>query len=590
MSEKNKKKITISLIVVIAVALIWFLIISPLIQFKKSEKEVLNAGKRYFEVNKTYLPTGNRIKTISLKTLYNKDFIKDDIKVPNSSSMCDENESWVKVQKKNNEYNYNVYLKCGIYSSKVDHKGPTITLKGENEITVNKGDKFKDPGIVSVSDNTDGKIDTKQVKVDSNVNINKNGTYEIKYSVKDSFDNKTEVIRTVKVVQILDKIVKKETDKTNYYKGNDNNNYIKLDGILFKIVGLNEDGSVKVTSSEPLAFVDYNSVDTWLNDYFYDKLSDNVKKYIKNDSKWCNEEISNTDNYTKCNKYGKKKAMGLLSVADINNSKDKEGNFNILSATESWTSNLAPSKKAVTYYTSNGYSQVKQNKNLGIYPTININKNSYIAKGSGTIDNPYILKGNSSSLKVGNNISKAKSGEYITYSGYSWRIIDKENDGTAKAIMDETISINGESYDISFSNQSKISYNVNEKDNMGSLLNNNITSYVKTGLFSRKKLNSLNYKKSISYSSEIKGSSYSSKLHLPSMYDLFGASIAASYWYGNYSSDSNIGCVMTYDYKLYCGKYNPDSKSGVRLVGYFDKKTVVKGGKGTIDNPYTLTK
>ena len=75
MSEKNKKKITISLIVVIAVALIWFLIISPLIEFKKSEKEVLNAGKRYFEVNKTYLPTGNRIKTISLKTLYNKDFI-----------------------------------------------------------------------------------------------------------------------------------------------------------------------------------------------------------------------------------------------------------------------------------------------------------------------------------------------------------------------------------------------------------------------------------------------------------------------------------------------------------------------------------
>ena len=590
MSEKNKKKITISLIVVIAVALIWFLIISPLIQFKKSEKEVLNAGKRYFEVNKTYLPTGNRIKTISLKTLYNKDFIKEDIKVPNSSSMCDENESWVKVQKKNNEYNYNVYLKCGIYSSKVDHKGPTITLKGENEITVNKGDKFKDPGIAGVTDNTDGKIDPKQVKVDSNVNVNKNGTYEIKYSIKDSFDNKTEVIRTVKVVQILDKIVKKETDKTNYYKGNDNNNYIKLDGILFKIVGLNEDGSVKITSSEPLAFVDYNSVDTWLNDYFYDKLSDNVKKYIKTDSKWCNEVISSTDNYTKCNKYDKKKAVGLLSVADINNSKDKDGNFNILSATESWTSNLAPSKKAVTYYTSNGYSQLKQNKNLGIYPTININKNSYIAKGSGTIDNPYILKGNSSSLKVGNNISKAKSGEYITYSGYSWRIIDKENDGTTKAIMDETISINGESYDISFSNQSKISYNVNEKDNMGSLLNNNITSYIKTGLFSRKKLNSLNYKKSISYSSEIKGSSYSSKLHLPSMYDLFGASIAASYWYGNYSSDSNIGCVMTYDHKLYCGKYNPDSKSGVRLVGYFDKKTVVKGGKGTIDNPYTLTK
>ena len=63
------------------------------------------------------------------------------------------------------------------------------------------------------------------------------------------------------------------------------------------------------------------------NDYFYNKLSDNVKKYIKTDSKWCNEVISSTDNYTKCNKYGKKNAVGLLSVADINNSKDKDGNL-----------------------------------------------------------------------------------------------------------------------------------------------------------------------------------------------------------------------------------------------------------------------
>ena len=397
MSENNKKKLVTSLIVVIAVVLVWFLIISPLVQFKKSEKEVLDAGKRYFEVNSTHLPTGNRIKTISLKTLYNKDFIKEDIRVPNSSNLCDESESWIKVQKKNNEYNYTVYLKCGLYSSRVDHKGPTITLKGENEIIVNKGDKFKDPGIVSVSDNTDGKIDVKKVKIDSNVNINKNGTYEIKYSIKDSFDNKTEVIRTVKVVQILDKMVKNETDKTNYYKGNDNNNYIKLDGILFKIVGLNEDGSVKVTSSEPLAFVDYNSADTWLNDYFYSKLSDNVKKYIKTDSKWCNEEISNTDNYTKCNKYGKKKAIGLLSVADINNSKDKENIPNIEIQNSSILFNFDNSK--IYAFDGNKYSKVSTKQNYSIYPTLNIKNNSYIS------------------------------------SGKLWRVIGTENDGTTKVIQ-----------------------------------------------------------------------------------------------------------------------------------------------------------
>lgn len=588
MSEKNKKKITISLIVVIAVALIWFLIISPLIEFKKSEKEVLNAGKRYFEVNKTYLPTGNRIKTISLKTLYNKDFIKEDIKVPNSSSMCDENESWVKVQKKNNEYNYNVYLKCGIYSSKVDHKGPTITLKGENEITVNKGDKFKDPGIASVSDNTDGKIDTKQVKVDSNVNINKNGTYEIKYSIKDSFDNKTEVIRTVKVVQILDKIVKKETDKTNYYKGNDNNNYIKLDGILFKIVGLNEDGSVKVTSSEPLAFVDYNSVDTWLNDYFYDKLSDNVKKYIKNDSKWCNEEISNTDNYTKCNKYGKKKAVGLLSVADINNSKDKDGNSNLGTWQYSWLGNSKKSKLLKSGSNSMKIQEENKNTLTGIRPTINLKTNLEISSGSGEASSPYLLKGRKKSLKAGEKISEAMTGEYILYSGYTWRVIGKESNGTTKIVMNESLEMDYQVITTIFDKKNSY-YNPTQKTNVGYKIANDVNSYINVNLFDKKSINVNLYKKYINYSEKTKVKQYKTKIEEVSLFDLYSPSTVSNHWFRESTSNGlaymNSPLTDVLEEKIING-----STGLIKLTANLNKNVSVKKGNGLITNPYNLVK
>lgn len=588
MSEKNKKKITISLIVVIAVALIWFLIISPLIEFKKSEKEVLNAGKRYFEVNKTYLPTGNRIKTISLKTLYNKDFIKEDIKVPNSSSMCDENESWVKVQKKNNEYNYNVYLKCGIYSSKVDHKGPTITLKGENEITVNKGDKFKDPGIASVSDNTDGKIDTKQVKVDSNVNINKNGTYEIKYSIKDSFDNKTEVIRTVKVVQILDKIVKKETDKTNYYKGNDNNNYIKLDGILFKIVGLNEDGSVKVTSSEPLAFVDYNSVDTWLNDYFYDKLSDNVKKYIKNDSKWCNEEISNTDNYTKCNKYGKKKAVGLLSVADINNSKDKDGNSNLGTWQYSWLGNSKKSKLLKSGSNSMKIQEENKNTLTGIRPTINLKTNLEISSGSGEASSPYLLKGRKKSLKAGEKISEAMTGEYILYSGYTWRVIGKESNGTTKIVMNESLEMDYQVITTIFDKKNSY-YNPTQKTNVGYKIANDVNSYINVNLFDKKSINVNLYKKYINYSEKTKVKQYKTKIEEVSLFDLYSPSTVSNHWFRESTSNGlaymNSPLTDVSEEKIING-----STGLIKLTANLNKNVSVKKGNGLITNPYNLVK
>lgn len=588
MSEKNKKKITISLIVVIAVALIWFLIISPLIQFKKSEKEVLNAGKRYFEVNKTYLPTGNRIKTISLKTLYNKDFIKDDIKVPNSSSMCDENESWVKVQKKNNEYNYNVYLKCGIYSSKVDHKGPTITLKGENEITVNKGDKFKDPGIVSVSDNTDGKIDTKQVKVDSNVNINKNGTYEIKYSVKDSFDNKTEVIRTVKVVQILDKIVKKETDKTNYYKGNDNNNYIKLDGILFKIVGLNEDGSVKVTSSEPLAFVDYNSVDTWLNDYFYDKLSDNVKKYIKNDSKWCNEEISNTDNYTKCNKYGKKKAMGLLSVADINNSKDKDGNSSLLGQQSFLLGNQKDKKEIKVIPIENKVKTENKNIVSGVRPTMNLKSNIVISKGNGSDLSPYIIKGTSTRVKAGSKVSDLKIGEYVNYSGFNWRVSNKKDNGNIQLVLDGTITSNESYLLLGFGIDEKY-YSTNNKTNLGYKLVNESSKYINTKLLQKQKFKVYNYKGNATYNSDVNYNNYTTKLIEVSMFELFSTSSSDNYWFresdgkGNAYANSPIGDVVKYEIV-------ENNNSMIKLSVLVDGTSTIKLGSGSKNDPYTITK
>lgn len=588
MSEKNKKKITISLIVVIAVALIWFLIISPLIEFKKSEKEVLNAGKRYFEVNKTYLPTGNRIKTISLKTLYNKDFIKEDIKVPNSSSMCDENESWVKVQKKNNEYNYNVYLKCGIYSSKVDHKGPTITLKGENEITVNKGDKFKDPGIASVSDNTDGKIDAKQVKVDSNVNINKNGTYEIKYSIKDSFDNKTEVIRTVKVVQILDKIVKKETDKTNYYKGNDNNNYIKLDGILFKIVGLNEDGSVKVTSSEPLAFVDYNSVDTWLNDYFYDKLSDNVKKYIKTDSKWCNEVISNTDNYTKCNKYGKKKAVGLLSVADVNNSKDKDGNSSLLGQQSFLLGNQKDKKEIKVIPIENKVKTENKNIVSGVRPTMNLKSNIVISKGNGSDLSPYIIKGTSTRVKAGSKVSDLKIGDYVNYSGFNWRVSNKKDNGNIQLVLDGTITSNESYLLLGFGIDEKY-YSTNNKTNLGYKLVNESSKYINTKLLQKQKFKVYNYKGNATYNSDVNYNNYTTKLIEVSMFELFSTSSSDNYWFresdgkGNAYANSPIGDVVKYEIV-------ENNNSMIKLSVLVDGTSTIKLGSGSKNDPYTITK
>ncbi len=592
LSDKNLKKIKIIIGLFIAILLIWLLIVNPLIKFNKAEKQVMEATKRYFEINSNLLPTGKKVRTVTLQKLYDKDLISEDLKSPYTSKECDAKTSWGKVRKEDNEYKYYAYLKCGILSSKVDHKGPEITLKGNDIVTIEKGEKYEDLGVKSVVDDTDGNISISKVTIDtSKVNTNKNGTYEVTYKVKDSFNNETVKIRTVKVQQILDQIVEKDTKKTNNaYKGFVENNYIKLDGIIFKIVGLNDDGSVKVVSKEPLSIVDYNNVDEWLNEYFYNKFSDSAKDYIKTNSKWCNEKVSNPENYTTCNSYSKKKAIGLLSVADINNSKGEDNNYNIVISSKTWTSNISSSNKTVTYYTEEKYTNTENNTNLVVYPVLNIKKDSYIVEGNGNSDNPYVLKNNSETLNIGDNISDAKVGEYINYSGYIWRVIEKESDGTTKIIMEDAVSANDNGYYTKFTDKSKINYNTNEKGNIGYKLNNELTTYVNTKLFDKKKANILNYTDEISYSGKTNNKTYSSKLHLPSMYDLFSSSLNFDYWFGNYSSNSNTGCLMTYDNKIYCGKYNVDSETELRIVGYLNEKVIIKSGNGTSDNPYTITK
>ena len=518
-SDSQKKKIKIVVIVVIIVLILWFMVISPILKFKKNERTLENAAKRYYEINTGQLPTGKKIKTVELQTLYDKNFISDDLRSSYTKKVCDIRNSWVKVKKENNDYKYYTYLKCGIFSSKVDHEGPMIRLKGDDLITINKGEKFKDPGIDSVSDNTDGKMDIKDVVIDSKkLNVNKIGTYEITYKVKDSFNNETVKIRTVKVTETLNHIVKKDTKGKNVYQGTQYNNYVKVDGILFRIVGINEDGSVKLVSSENLASVNYDGVDSWLNDYFYEKLSDSAKKLIVK-QKFCNEEVNDPDNYTKCNKYSKKQYVGLLSVADINNSKGKDGNYNANSSIASWTSNSVSNKKSwlMAYYNmaEGGYKQYKEMNNTEIYgiaPVINIAKDSVILKGNGSVDTPYVFSKNNIKIKKGDKVSSLPTGTYIKYSGYVWRVVNSEDDGTTKVVLQGilTSSNYGEFY---ISYDEKINYyNPKSKQNIGYKIINDGTKYIKMNYFVNKQITVNNYKNNVEYEKSDNSKKYTVKL------------------------------------------------------------------------------
>ena len=218
MKNDTKKSVTKILVIAGFLLIIYLLFIFPLIKFNENESTLLKGAKRYFEINKNLLPEEGEIRTINGVELLDKKYIPD-LRTAYNHDTCDTRHSFVKVKRKEGQYLYYTYLKCGIFSSNIDHTGPVITLNGNDTINVERYSKFKDPGVKSVIDNNDGKINAKDVAVSSDVDTSKNGVYTITYSAVDTLENKTEVTRTVKVTQNLSKTVEKATGKSNVYVG-----------------------------------------------------------------------------------------------------------------------------------------------------------------------------------------------------------------------------------------------------------------------------------------------------------------------------------------------------------------------------------
>ena len=591
--------IRLSLILVLSALLIfivWQFMIKPTIDFKNNEKIVEEAARRYYEFNYSQLPTGERVATLSIQQLYDKAFLTKDLYIPNSTKPCDSQNSWVKVRKENGEYKYYTYLKCGLQESDVDHEGPVIELNGKEEMTIGLGETYEEPGVKSVKDKKDGKLDNKDVVIKSSgLNTNEIGEYEIKYIATDKLSNKTTVTRKVKVIAKLKSIVSKDTVNANYYSGKDPNNYIYLSGMLWRI--LDTDGkNVRLVAYEDIANVNFAGINKWM-DYFYDHLSDGAKKLIVK-NKYCNETLTNAPHdLLECNSYTKKLNSYILSAQDVNKAHSDEGNY-LITQTISWLANEQNDESAYTvdvftYADGKSYLEDKKTYNYGVRPVITIKGDSLIKSGTGTYKSPYNL-GETPKGKVDDKINTRTPGEFVKSSGMLWRIVEVNEDGTTKIISMESIkskdNVKVQTY---YQSKSKV-YNPTEKGNIGYFIKNKVSEYVDTSYFVNKNVEVPIYDGEIQYGKQSTTKKYKVKLSAPNIYEMFSAYTYTrgnmkAHWLINSSKQeftkavmTDIGVILTTvgDYDLY----------GIRVVGNLNENIMITKGKGTFDNPYNITK
>ena len=583
------------LIIICALGLIFLIVVNPMMIFHDNEAKLKKAAQRYFELNPTQLPTGERIKTVTLVDLYHQSYVNGNIYIPYSNKTCSLENSWVKVKKVDGEYKYYTYLKCGIFSSNVDHKGPEIKLNGTTSIKLSKDETFTDPGIKSVTDKTDGKIDISKVEVKSNVDTSKVGTYEVSYTVSDSFNNKTVVKREVTVVQVLYNTIKNDLQGAKNYKGNPENNYIRLSNMLFRIYGIDEKDNIIVVSDEDISYISYTKIDKWL-EYYYKNLNEGTKKLIV-ESKYCNETLT-TDHLdtTTCNSYTKDRKVYVPSVSMINNAMEEDVNF-MKAYGLSWTANAKD--KDMSYLVSElfyainplySYIDRDSSANCGIRPIMTINGKTLITGGNGTERKPYTV-GDVEKAKAGALVNDRYTGEYISIEGDVYRIVETEKDGTTRVIANFTVGRDDEVTCTASGDKEVIVYDPKDSTSVAYFINNKAPAYLNMDYFVNHEIVVPIYKDKMIYGEEKETKKYKVKLSAPNMYEMFSAVIKDGamnpYWLINSSKAKRKTAVIGNNdpYEEEITKYKT---AYVRVVGYLKKGTKISTGEGTLENPYIV--
>ena len=600
----DKKKIAFNIKFIISLIIVglfvWYLIISPMMKFHDNEKQMINAAKRYFEINSNELPTGKRIKTLSLNTLYSKSYLENDFYVPYTSNVCDQTDSWIKVRKNNSgEYEYLVYLDCGVLQSSIDHTGPEIKLNGSEEVTIGLGSKYKEEGVKSVVDNTDGKLDVKDVVIRGNVDTSKVGTYEVEYIAFDSLKNRTSVTRKVNVINNLNSVVKKALNGAKNFTGNPTNNYVRLSNMLYRVYGLDSNNNIILVAAEDVSNVNYTKLNEWLNKYYYNHLNDFTKKLIVK-SKYCNMKITDTTtDTTECSGYTDKVNIFVPSVVEVNKAAAGSENF-MKTYTMSWVGNSGDDGKA--YVTreiffgedfGKSFLSYENDLNFGVRPMFTIKGNISVVSGDGTITNPYSF-GDSTPISGGEELNKASTGEYVEISGDLYRVIDVEN-GYTKVIAEESI-VNSNDTKIVISPGIPVyefTYDTKKKGSIGYKINNESSQYIDTSYFTNHDVSVPIYKKDIIYGSEVKTEKYKAKVFAPNMYEMFSAQVnlfghnSHSYWYLNTSKTTLYLSGIT-DIGVPLNKVSSNVFYGIRPCAYIKKSTIITSGKGTRKEPYII--
>lgn len=396
-----------------------------------------------------------------------------------------------------------------------------------------------------------------------------------------------EILKHQSLVDQTKGLVYDEENNIYRYIGNIEDNYIKYNGILFRIVEIDNYNNIKIVSDNNITLM-YNSnttfeksfVNKWLNktDENYSGVFENNLYDTSNleNTSSCSDIIDDLTKIT-CLSVDTNNKISLLSLYDYSSAGGKQSYLN---NKESFYLSTISSKNIEYYVTSSGDIGVNDNKVLGVRPVLTLNGNLELLEGKGTKEEPYIIEKHE--VK---NTKDAYIGSYIKIKNDTYRIINIEND-KIKVIKDSIIlDENNNGILKSFSTKTNV-YSL-DKNSLGYYLNNDYYNTLNKDLIVKSDFfigayTSTNLDYTSMYSKKI-----NTFISLPSLSDMFINDVENIFLLN--PSYENNQTIYTINNTKNIYKDLITNTHNIRPVFYIKKDNDILSGAGTKIDPYIIS-
>ena len=377
-------------------------------------------------------------------------------------------------------------------------------------------------------------------------------------------------------------------DNVYRYIGNNLDNYVIYSGRLWRIVSA-EDNKVKLITEDPQTSLvwsintnyENSYVRSWLNDEnnelksFYESLSNT--SYIVN-TKTCIDVVS--EDSLKCEQVVEDK-VGLLSAYEYQKAGGEESYLNI--GEYWWTSNTDKDNVAWYVYSKGSLNNTSYSGttyySYGVRPTITLNGDIEVIRGNGTKETPYLLDKTTENI-----LNKKYVGEYLNYSGYTWRIIETDDEYVKIAMNGIVKNDDGEDLITYFGKSNYYSVSQDVGKYLNTTFYNKLTNqdYILEHDF-----NTGRYDKTYKYDfNKIAEYKEKAKVGLLQLGELFITDVPKYFLATRtITSDNSIYEVLE-EGRIYAGELTDEL--GLRVTMYLKPDIAILSGEGTNESPYVI--